>query len=503
MASLFGISVAGQRSGLTAAPQLARVYDAILDARFDKVTPLLAQTCGAGPQPSAPSEVCQLLEVVSLWWQIQLDPNSRSHDAQFQTRADATVAAISAWTEREPRRAEAWFYLGGAYGARAQWRVLRGERVAAARDGKRIKDALEQALALDSSLQDAWFGIGLYHYYADVAPTAAKVLRVLLFLPGGDRVAGMREMLRARNGGQLLRDEADYQLHVIDLWYEKQPQRALDLVRGLRDRHPQNPHFLQLIAEIEDVYLHDLAESLRSWRVLLDAAQAGRVADASMATARARLGIALQLDRLYETDLALEPLRAVIQSRPTSPYGAVAQAQWQLGQALDRLGARDDAMTAYRAAIAATPNDDPARIAERSRSAMRTAPDSRTTLAYRLSLQAWRALERGTVTEAARLIDQAIAIRSEDPVAQYRRARILDAQKDTASAIASFERVLRARDITPPTIYADACVDAAQVYESRGEQTRAIELYRTARTVYGADARTKTRAERALARLAP
>ena len=28
----------------------------------------------------------------------------------------------------EPTRAEAWFYLGGAYGARVQWRVLRGER---------------------------------------------------------------------------------------------------------------------------------------------------------------------------------------------------------------------------------------------------------------------------------------------------------------------------------------------------------------------------------------
>ena len=44
----------------------------------------------------------------------------------------------------------------------------------AARDGKRIKDSLERALALDPRLQEAYFGIGLYHYYADVAPTAAK-----------------------------------------------------------------------------------------------------------------------------------------------------------------------------------------------------------------------------------------------------------------------------------------------------------------------------------------
>ena len=37
-------------------------------------------------------------------------------------------------------------------------------------------------------------------------------------------------MLRAREHGALLRDEADYQLQVIYLWYEKQPRRALDLL---------------------------------------------------------------------------------------------------------------------------------------------------------------------------------------------------------------------------------------------------------------------------------
>ena len=32
---------------------------------------------------------------------------------------------------------------------------------------------------LDPGLQDAYFGIGLYHYYADVAPTAALELNAL------------------------------------------------------------------------------------------------------------------------------------------------------------------------------------------------------------------------------------------------------------------------------------------------------------------------------------
>ena len=320
---------------LTGKPELLRVYDAIFDARFAEVPQLLGRTC-----PPAPAEACQLLDAVSVWWQIQLDPLSKAHDAQFHSKVDASIAATEAWAKREPQRAEAWFYVGGAYGARAQWRVLRGERLGAARDGKRIKESLERALALDPQPQEAYFGIGLYHYYADVAPTAAKVLRWLLWLPGGDKVQGMREMLRARESGALLRDEADYQLHVIYLWYEKQPQRALDLLDGLRDRHPRNPLFLRLIAQVQDVYLHDHTASLRSWEALLDAARARRVEFAELAEVTAHLGMAQQLDLLNDTNAAIEHLRAVIAMKPAAPYGALEQAQRQLAHEFERARAR-------------------------------------------------------------------------------------------------------------------------------------------------------------------
>jgi tetratricopeptide (TPR) repeat protein len=497
LASVFAATTAAApQQGLTAAPQISRVYDAIFDGRFDEVPAMAAQTC-----PPAPTEVCQLLDVVSLWWQIQLDPNNTSRDAAFEARADAAVDAVSAWTGREPTRAEAWFYLGGAYGARAQWRVLRGQRLAAARDGKRIKDALEQALRLDPSLQDAWFGIGLYHYYADVAPTAAKILRFLLLLPGGDRVEGMQEMLRARNGGQILRDEADYQLQIVYLWYEKDPQRALELLHGLRDRHPRNPIFQQSIADVEDVYMHDLTASLRSWQALLDAARAGDVVDAAAAETRARLGVALQLDRLYETDAALEPLRAVIAAHPAAPFEAVAQAQLQLGLALDRLGDRSGAEAAYHAAIAAASEADPLKVADQARRGLRTRPNPDGALAYRLSIEGWRALQRRALADAARALTRSLDLRPNDQVTRYRQARLLLAEKKDDEALMIYEAIVREHAATPPVFYANACVDAARLYEQRHEPARAIDLYTLARTTFGADQRTKDEAQRALARL--
>ena len=55
-----------------------------------------------------------------------------------------------------------------------------------------IKQALERAIALDPDLDDAYFGIGMYKYYADVAPAAAKVPA----LPAD--AAGRRPQGRAR-----------------------------------------------------------------------------------------------------------------------------------------------------------------------------------------------------------------------------------------------------------------------------------------------------------------
>lgn len=354
--------------GLTGAPQLASVYDAIFDARFDDAARLTAAACRPSDvaQGRPPAEACLLLQVVSTWWEIQLDPLSRAADARLLSQADAAIAAIERWTEREPQRAEAWFYLGAALGAKAQWQALRGEKLAAARRGARIKAALERALVLDPSLQDAQAGIGLYRYYAAVAPLATRMLRWILLLPGGDREDGLDRLRRAASSGLLVRDEADYQLHTIELWYEKQPARAVALLRGLDARHPRNPHFLQLIAEIEDYQMRDFDASRRTYEQLLERALEGRVSLPAFAEVHARLGVA----RLALPEDALPHLGRVIAMRPTTPMGAIAQAQLQRGEMLDRLGRREDASAAYRAAIAASLDGDPMETARKAKQAL-------------------------------------------------------------------------------------------------------------------------------------
>lgn len=322
--------------GLTNAAAVARAYDTILAADFAKVPVRLDETCepsrletGLSPasETRAASAVCRVLEAMALWWQISLDPDSRVRDADFAPNVDRAIAAADDWTRREPERAEAWFYLGAAVGARSQWRVLRRERMAAARDGKQIKEALERSLTLDPNLHDANFGIGLYRYYADVAPTALRLLRWLLLLPGGDRDGGLAQIAAARDHGQLVRGEADYQLHLIYLWYERRAPDALQLIEGLQGRYPANPLFHQIEAEIHDDYRHDHQASYAASARLLALAAAGEVHEPALASVQARLNMAVQLDRLGDAPAASDLLETVIADRPARPHGAMARAQ--------------------------------------------------------------------------------------------------------------------------------------------------------------------------------
>ena len=322
--------------GLTNAAAVARAYDTILAADFANVPVRLDETCqsprlgtesSVTSEPRAASEVCRVLEAMALWWQISLDPDSRVRDADFARIVDRAIAGAEDWTRREPERAEAWFYLGAAVGARSQWRVLRRERMAAARDGQQIKEALERSLTLDPNLHDANFGIGLYRYYADVAPAALRMLRWLLLMPGGDRDGGLAQIAAAREHGQLVRGEADYQLHLIYLWYEKRAPEALRLIEGLQARYPANPLFHHIEAEIHDDYRHDHEASYAASARLLAFAAAREVHEPALASVQARLNMAVQLDRLGDAPAAIDLLETVIADRPARPHGASARAQ--------------------------------------------------------------------------------------------------------------------------------------------------------------------------------
>jgi tetratricopeptide (TPR) repeat protein len=481
---------------LTGADGLSLAYQAIFDADFDRARTLLAEAC-----PPAPREACLVLEATRQLWRIQLDPEDRSRDAAFDAAVTAAIMAAEAWTTREPRQAEAWFYLGGAYGARVQWRVLRQERLGAARDGREVKNALDRTLALAPDLVDAQFGLGLYEYYADIAPTAAKILRFLMMLPGGNRVRGLARMEQTRQSGELLADEAAFQLHVVYFWYENRAADALALLGELVRRHPRNPHFRRAIADAETVYLHDMSASLASWRELARLADTNGVNEGALARPEAHLGYATALDALGDTDLAIAELTRLRASAPLLPWGITNRIALALGRAHDRLGQRDEAETLLREVVGSTGRNDPLQLGEAARRVLHRPTPEPKGRAHRLGLEAWRAFTADATAPVLPRFEEAIALDPDNGVTRLHYARALVARQRIAPALAEIDAVLAAAKTTPATTIGEAALLAGRLHEQQHDSDDAIALYSRAAATFGAAAETRNAATRAIERL--
>ena len=481
---------------LTGAEGLTRAYDAIFDADFERARTLIAEAC-----PPAPREACLVLEATRQFWRIQLDPEDRSRDAAFDAAATAAITAAEAWTAREPTDAEAWFYLGGAYGARVQWRVVRQERLGAARDGREVKNALDRTLALAPSLVDAQFGLGLYEYYADIAPTAAKILRVFLMLPGGDRTRGLARMQQTRQAGDLLADEAAFQLHVVYFWYENRAADAIALLGELVKRHPRNPYFRRAIADAETVYLHDISAAAASWRELARLADTNAVNEAAMARAEAHLGHAIALDTLGDTDLALDELTKLRAAAPLLPWGITTRVALALGRVHDRLGQRAEAEPLLRQVVASASRYDPLGLGEPARRLLQRPTPEPKGRAHRLGLEAWRAFTADASAPVLPRFEDAIALDPDNGVTRLHYARALASRQRIAPALTELEAVLAAAKTTPPTTIGEAALLAGRLREQQRDHADAIAAYRRAASTFGAAAETRNAASRAIERI--
>ena len=259
-----------------------------------------------------------------------LQPHAR---CRVRVAGRAAIAAIEAWTAREPsagrglvlpgrrvRRARA---VAGAArraaGRRARRRAHQGGARARARarpgDGRRLlrHRPLPLLRRRRARRQPVCCG-GCCCCPAAIAP------------------AGSRRCTRARAADCSCATRPTTSCTSSTSGTRSRPSARSSTLAGLTERHPRNPHFRQATAEIQDFYIDDTAASLRTWQALLDAARRREVEAPEMAEVSARLGIASQLDQLSQSEAALEHLRAVIASRPSAPFGAVARAQLQLGE---------------------------------------------------------------------------------------------------------------------------------------------------------------------------
>jgi hypothetical protein len=135
------------------------------------------------------------------------------------------------------------FYAGIGDAFFARLYGLRAETKLAARYGVRARERLIRAEALDPTLADADFGLGLYNYYADTLSSVAKMLRFFMGIPGGNKQEGIRQLNHAIAEGLLTPVEARFYLAISLHNYDQKYEQALEVSGPLEEKYPTNPIF--------------------------------------------------------------------------------------------------------------------------------------------------------------------------------------------------------------------------------------------------------------------
>jgi tetratricopeptide (TPR) repeat protein len=396
-------------------------------------------------------------------------------EASFFRRMDEAIRLGEAAVRDDPADASARFFLGGAYGYKARYLAIQEKWWSAYRTGKAGVGHLERVVEQAPDLADAYLGLGIYHYYADVLPSIFRFLGTFVGIRG-DRERGLEEIRRALAEGDLVDVEARFFLAELHTSFEDDHWTALGWSRSLRDEFPENELFAWLNARILDE-LHLAAEADAEWRALRE-----RPRDASL---RGFLDYRLVRTRLYggdfegaAEDFARELPRGFGSDRITM-WGRV-----RYGLCLDFLGRHAEAMEQYRLArrLDASPS-----AAERASGRLAAGdPDP-----SRISLA--ELAETARILRAARPRDEAAIRRTEERVrdpsrgmsqadrdlffailADLAEARLL--RGDPAACLAAVERAL------------DSWRDVPKDARARLESVRAKALFRAGRAGEAMDA---------------
>ena len=155
---------------------------------------------------------------------------------------------------------DALFFYTAVYGMRAQLAATENEWWATAQLGKKMKRNAEILVKKDPDYNEAYYFLGSFNYFADALPSYLKFLRTFMFLPGGNRKDGSKQLIRAYEKGNLVSAESGRTLAIIYSYYEKIPAYGIQMCDNLLVRYPDS-YDVRLYKGLNLYYSSDFEEA--------------------------------------------------------------------------------------------------------------------------------------------------------------------------------------------------------------------------------------------------
>lgn len=267
----------------------------------------------------------------------------------FEKILDDSISGIKRWIKQHPDDPNAYMGIGALYGLRAMFSMRNRSWITAYFSGRKAIKNLERSLEIDPTYYDAYFGLGIYQYYAGTLPSVIKVLAKIVAIKGNPD-EGVKQLNAAREKAMFTSDSA--KLILIEVQNTRKskyynPAKSLEYIRELRSKYPKNPlmHYVEVICLYETGDYDDV--TAQAGRFLALIGKDPFYKDIYIARAYTALGtVQMAKGNFDKAREAFEEGREALKGQEVSRWGLWNE--FRLGQVYDLLGRREDAVKQYQ-----------------------------------------------------------------------------------------------------------------------------------------------------------
>ncbi len=282
-------------------------------------------------------------------YEYEFEKSDEKQQIVFERTLDDSIDGIKRWMKNNPDDPNAYMGIGALYGLRAMFNMRNRKWITSYFSGRKAIANLEKSLQLDPTYYDAYFGLGIYQYYAGTLPSVIKILAKIVAIKGNPD-EGVRQLNLSREKALFTSDSA--KLILIEIQNMRggkyyAPQKSLEYIRQLRAKYPKNPlmHYVEIICLYETGDLDAVSAQGAAFLDLIGKDPFYK--DIYISRAYTALGTAAMAKGDWQEARRLfEQGRGALKNQPVSRWGLWNELR--LGQVYDALGERDLAVQQYK-----------------------------------------------------------------------------------------------------------------------------------------------------------
>lgn len=458
---------------------VVRANELFLNADFDAGIRLIRDLEKSRPNSPAVS----YFMANGYWWKIfrsyiyDKEAKETPFDKDFDFFLKQTIDRSEKLLDKNSRDVVALFYLGNAYSLKSRVKGLRGSYFSAGRDAGKGKNHLELLLKIQPDQYDAFYNIGVYNYLAGALPGYAKVLKTLLFLPGGSKDKGLNYLKIASKKSMYFGEEARLILARFYADFEDRPQEAVQIVEEFHAKYPQNAWYHYWLGTLISDEINDYDRAEKIYNEILERCQQGMPSYNAELKNQAWLKLARVKSRQMYPEKAVEEIKALIAQKPKEPAWILARAYLELGSIYDQIGMRKEATNAYNQVLSLRDyrNYHEEALKNRDRDYNQTHANI-----YRMNLEGRRLSAEGKFAEAEASFKNVFKRYPNNDLTNYYMAELFYLKSSYQEAEQQFQKLLRKNPKEPKWLVAGIYVRLGQIYEAKKQAIAARRSYEKA-----------------------